>query len=303
MLSFCMAKFLVKDMLTSIIMLTFALFLFQIGNAFAEQNITCQSHDVCVHPGDHLKYQIHLGVVNSSQTYHFGDMIDNDNINVIEQYNIDQNKTENNTLILNLKTGFVRVQQNSTTAPFLAILPTPIEYNKTSTTVSTQLVEFNGFKRTALVTIQTSVNGSLRVQYDTQTGILLNEHFVGITNLLGRPVIVESSNNLVETNIINSDSSDTAISNSSISIPNWVKNNARWWAEGSMDDSEFVKGIQYLISNGIMQVPHDSSPSGTSQPIPSWIKSNAGWWAEGKISDSDFVAGIQYLISVGIIRV
>src|SRR5207245_1558303 len=185
----------------------------------------------------------------------------------------------------------------------LAILPTPIEYNKTSTTVSTQLVEFNGFKRMALVTTQTSVNGSLRVQYDTQTGILLNEHFVGIANLLGRPVMVESSNNLVETNIINSDSSDRAISNSGISIPNWVKSNAKWWAEGSMGDSEFVRGIQYLISNGIMQVPKDSSLSRPSKQIQSWIKSNAGWWAEGKISDNDFVAGIQYLISVGIIRV
>jgi len=189
------------------------------------------------------------------------------------------------------------------TVPFLAILPTPIVYNKTSTAVTTEQEDFNGFKRTAFVTSQTNVNGSFSVQYDKQTGILLNEHFVGIATILGKPVIVESSNNLVETGIINSDSTETQASTSSISIPNWIKSNAKWWAEGSIDDSEFVKGVQYLISNGIMQVPHDSSPAGTSQQIPSWIKSNAGWWSEGKISDQDFVAGIQYLINAGIVKV
>ena len=293
-----------KEKFESIIILTTALLLVQAGIAFAQENSSCQSHAVCVHPGDHLKYQIQMGVVNSSQTYTFGDMIDDENIKVLEQYSIDQNATENSTLILNTKTGFIHDEQkNSMTVPFLAILPTPIVYNKTSTAVTTEQEDFNGFKRTAFVTSQTNVNGSFSVQYDKQTGILLNEHFVGIATVLGKPVIVESSNNLVETGIINSDSTETQASTSSISIPNWIKNNAKWWAEGSIDDSEFVKGIQYLISNGIMQVPHDSSPAGTSQQIPSWIKSNAGWWSEGKISDQDFVAGIQYLINAGIVKV
>ena len=37
-------------------------------------------------------------------------------------------------------------------------------------------------------------------------------------------------------------------------IPSWIKNNAGWWADGAIDDEAFVSGIQYLISNGIMQV-------------------------------------------------
>ncbi|MBC8516387.1 MAG: hypothetical protein ISR81_04190 [Nitrosopumilus sp.] len=37
-------------------------------------------------------------------------------------------------------------------------------------------------------------------------------------------------------------------------IPSWIKNNAGWWAEGAIDDQAFVQGIQYLISNGILQV-------------------------------------------------
>ena len=35
-------------------------------------------------------------------------------------------------------------------------------------------------------------------------------------------------------------------------VPDWVKNNAGWWADGLIDDDSFVSGIQWLISNGII---------------------------------------------------
>jgi len=37
-------------------------------------------------------------------------------------------------------------------------------------------------------------------------------------------------------------------------IPSWIKNNAGWWADGQIDDSSFVSGLQWLISNGIMKI-------------------------------------------------
>ncbi len=37
-------------------------------------------------------------------------------------------------------------------------------------------------------------------------------------------------------------------------IPSWIKNNAGWWADGQIDDEAFVQGIQYLITNGILQL-------------------------------------------------
>jgi len=37
-------------------------------------------------------------------------------------------------------------------------------------------------------------------------------------------------------------------------VPDWVKNNAEWWANGEIPDSAFVNGIQYLIKEGIMIV-------------------------------------------------
>jgi len=35
-------------------------------------------------------------------------------------------------------------------------------------------------------------------------------------------------------------------------LPNWIKNNAGWWAEGKISEKEFVKGIEYLIEQGII---------------------------------------------------
>ncbi len=39
-----------------------------------------------------------------------------------------------------------------------------------------------------------------------------------------------------------------------LTIPQWIKNNAKYWSEGSISDSDFVKGIQYLIDNKILLV-------------------------------------------------
>lgn len=86
-------------------------------------------------------------------------------------------------------------------------------------------------------------------------------------------------------------------------IPSWIKQNARWWSDGTIGDSDFVQAIQYLINQGIMKIPSTKSVDGTeSNTIPSWIKNNARWWADGTIGDSDFVQGIQYLITNGIIK-
>ena len=87
-------------------------------------------------------------------------------------------------------------------------------------------------------------------------------------------------------------------------IPNWIKTNAGWWADGSIDDASFVGGIQYLIENNIMKIPTTSQGStGGSTEIPNWVKTNAGWWADGSIDDASFVGGIQYLIENGIMSI
>ncbi len=88
------------------------------------------------------------------------------------------------------------------------------------------------------------------------------------------------------------------------SIPNWIKNNAKWWADGSIDDNSFVQGIQFLIKEGIMKIPQTAQGSGSgSNQIPPWVKNNAKWWADGSIDDNSFVQGIQFLIKEGIMKI
>jgi hypothetical protein len=87
-------------------------------------------------------------------------------------------------------------------------------------------------------------------------------------------------------------------------IPEWIKNNAGWWANGDIDDNSFVQGIQYLIKEGIMKIPPTTQgASDGGNEIPEWIKNNAGWWANGDIDDNSFVQGIQYLIKEGIMKI
>ncbi len=41
----------------------------------------------------------------------------------------------------------------------------------------------------------------------------------------------------------------------SSNIPDWVKNNAKWWAEGQIGESEFISGIQFLVNQGFITMP------------------------------------------------
>ena len=88
-----------------------------------------------------------------------------------------------------------------------------------------------------------------------------------------------------------------------ITIPDWVRNNAGWWADGQIDDNSFASGIEYMIKEGIIVVPVTGSGPASSAVIPDWVRNNAGWWSEGLISDKDFAGGLQYMIENGIISV
>jgi len=84
-------------------------------------------------------------------------------------------------------------------------------------------------------------------------------------------------------------------------IPEWIKNNAGWWAEGKIYDASFIAGIEWLISNGIITVSSSEQGTKIGYEIPEWIKNNAGWWAEGLIPDSAFISGLEWLMEHGIL--
>ena len=75
------------------------------------------------------------------------------------------------------------------------------------------------------------------------TGLDYNQKYAGIGS-----GIIEIGPSLGKTVTTTPEVQDTA------AIPAWIKNNAGWWADGSIDDSSFVQGIQFLIKEGILSV-------------------------------------------------
>ena len=92
-------------------------------------------------------------------------------------------------------------------------------------------------------------------------------------------------------------------SNKKVSVPEWVKNNAGWWADGQIPDSAFIDGIEFLIKDGLIVVSSEQQSESQTDGIPEWVKNNAGWWADGQIPDSVFIDGIEFLIKDGIINI
>ncbi|CAE6498541.1 conserved hypothetical protein [Candidatus Nitrosotenuis uzonensis] len=89
-------------------------------------------------------------------------------------------------------------------------------------------------------------------------------------------------------------------------IPGWIKQNAKWWADGTISDADFASGIGFLAMHGIISTSMETKIDGTilineNLSIPSWIKQNAKWWADGTISDADFASGIEYMMDKKII--
>ena len=114
---------------------------------------------------------------------------------------------------------------------------------------------------------------------------------------IGNVYVVDSQNNRIQKFV----PLDQAVV---LEIPDWVRNNAKWWNEGTIEDSDFSNGIQYMIEQKIIVIPKlGKSNVESAQNIPEWIKNNAGWWAKGSISDQEFANGIEYLVKNGIIRV
>ena len=89
-----------------------------------------------------------------------------------------------------------------------------------------------------------------------------------------------------------------------VSIPAWIKDHAKWWAEGVFDDNTYADGIEYMINVGIIVIPvTQSGVENQDAVIPEWVKNTAGWWANDEIPDSAYVNAIQYLIKEGIITI
>ena len=47
---------------------------------------------------------------------------------------------------------------------------------------------------------------------------------------------------------------EVSTNSGSTEIPDWIKNNAGWWAESLITDDDFIEAMQWLIGNGVIQI-------------------------------------------------
>jgi hypothetical protein len=88
-----------------------------------------------------------------------------------------------------------------------------------------------------------------------------------------------------------------------VSVPDWIRNNAEWWATGKINDSAFVSGIEFMLENNIIMVSTTSSGNISNDDVPDWVRNNAHWWSQNLISEDEFINSLEYLIQEGIITI
>lgn len=87
-----------------------------------------------------------------------------------------------------------------------------------------------------------------------------------------------------------------------VPMPSWIKNNAKWWSSGAIDDSTFSQGIHYMIQQKIIKIPPTQSGQATTGiKIPQWVRNDAAYWSSNQIDDSTFIGAIQYLVQSGLV--
>ena len=88
-------------------------------------------------------------------------------------------------------------------------------------------------------------------------------------------------------------------------IPPWIQSTAVWWSEGTVSDEEFITALEFLIQEGVIQLPDDLRPISeekiesyppskpiTEQPnIIVIMPDDVGWYNIGAYNDG-IMAGI-----------
>jgi len=74
-----------------------------------------------------------------------------------------------------------------------------------------------------------------------------NEFLTGIEYLINNNII------LIDFVPCNYEIQNQTISPSK-SVPDWIKNNASWWSDNLIDDTDFINGLQYLIEHKIIKI-------------------------------------------------
>ncbi len=112
----------------------------------------------------------------------------------------------------------------------------------------------NGFPITGYKIIQ-SKTGSSSFTTIHKSDTLPNALITGLTNDASynfKVSAVNSEGTGKESNSVSAIPKSATSPN--LKIPQWVKNNAEWWSQGLISDSEYVQAIEYLINQGIIKI-------------------------------------------------
>jgi len=103
-------------------------------------------------------------------------------------------------------------------------------------------------------------------------------------------------------------------------VPEWVKQNTKWWTDGQIDEATYLRGITSIIDLGLIKIPQqillknkqvneelsgmkiDAEYNPFHEPVPTWFKTTSKWWAEGTIDDRDYLLAVEHLIKQNIIK-
>lgn len=88
-----------------------------------------------------------------------------------------------------------------------------------------------------------------------------------------------------------------------ISIPTWIRDVGKMWANNLITEVQFASSIEFLINENIINVPNVDKIDNNSLAVPPWLKISTGWWAQGLVSDQEYANLIEFLIKKEIIKV
>ena len=104
---------------------------------------------------------------------------------------------------------------------------------------------------------------------------------------------LKTSKSLIENN------GEIITTDSTVSLPGWIKSNAGWWINGQATDQLLFDAFEYMQNKGLIGTYEFSN---FSQPrVPYWLVDIVTWWVDEKISDEEFLKTVDYLLKQGII--
>jgi len=62
---------------------------------------------------------------------------------------------------------------------------------------------------------------------------------------------------IIKVDNVKIDKDNDVVISDDIKIPDWIQNNAKWWADGLISDQEFKSGIEYMVKEKIIDISGD----------------------------------------------